>query len=126
MVGSALAVGFGLAGVRSGLAPGGDRALAQEQTPTRRQFQVTARKYDYSPARLEVQQNDLVKITLHSDDIAHSFTVDGYRIAKRVGGGQTVTFEFHADQPGTFPIYCNLRQDEKCREMRGSLVVHAR
>ena len=49
-----------------------------------------------------------MKITLHSEDIAHSLTIDGYRIAKRVGGGQTVTFEFRADQPGTFPIYCNL------------------
>ena len=39
------------------------------------------------PPRLEVDQNDLVKITLTSADIAHSFTVDGYRIAKRVGPG---------------------------------------
>ena len=126
LVGSALAFGFGLAGVRWGFGRGSDTALAQEQAPTRRQFQVTARKYDYSPARLEVQQNDVVKITLHSDDIAHSFTVDGYRIAKRVSGGQTVTFEFHADQAGTFPIYCNLRQDEKCRDMRGAFVVQPR
>ena len=101
-------------------------AYAQEQAPTRREFHVTARKYDYQPATLEVGQDDLVKVTLHSDDIPHSFTIDAYRIAKRVGAGQTVTFEFRADQAGNFPIYCNLRQDEKCRAMRGALVVRPR
>ena len=58
-----------------------------------------------------MDQNDLVRVTLHSGDIPHSFTIDGYRIAKRVGAGQTVSFEFRADQAGTFPIYCNLRQE---------------
>jgi cytochrome c oxidase subunit II len=108
------------------LAPPSGRPAAQEQAPTQRAFEVTARKYAFSPARLETVQDDLVKVTLRSDDIAHSFTVDAYRIAKRVGGGQTVTFEFRADQVGTFPIYCNLRHDEGCREMRGELVVRPR
>jgi heme/copper-type cytochrome/quinol oxidase subunit 2 len=99
---------------------------AQEQAPVQRTFDVTAKKYSFAPGRIEVSQDDLVKITLHSSDIAHSFTVDAYRIAKRVGEGQTVTFEFRADQPGTFPIYCNLRQDDRCREMRGELVVKPR
>jgi heme/copper-type cytochrome/quinol oxidase subunit 2 len=101
-------------------------AHAQEQAPGRREFHITARKYDYTPPRLEVTQDDLVKVTLTSADIPHSFTVDQYRIAKRVGAGQTMTFEFRADQAGTFPIYCNLRQDEKCRDMRAILVVRPR
>ncbi len=91
-----------------------------------RSLTVVARKYAFEPARLEVNLNDLVKVTLSSPDIAHSFTIDAYRIAKRVGGGQTVTFEFRADQAGTFPVYCNLRQDERCRQMHGELVVHAK
>ena len=119
-------LGVGLLGPRSAIPLDGGTAHAQEQAPTRREFQVTARKYTYAPARIEVSQDDLVKVTLHSDDIPHSFTIDAYRIAKRVGAGQTVTFEFRADQAGTFPIYCTLRQDEKCREMRGSLVVRPR
>ena len=35
-----------------------------------------------------------------------------------------VTFEFRADHPGTFRFYCNLKQDERCKEMKGELVVH--
>ena len=99
--------------------------LAQDG-PGQRSFTVVARKYAFEPARLEANLDDLVRVTLSSRDIAHSFTIDAYRIVKRVGGGQTVTFEFRADQPGTFRVYCNLKQDERCREMHGELVVHPR
>ena len=102
------------------------RPSAQEAPSPQRALTVVARKYTFEPARLEVNRNDLVKVTLSSPDIAHSFTVDAYRIAKRVGGGQTVTFEFRADQPGTFPVYCNLRQDERCRQMHAELIVHGK
>ena len=88
-----------------------------------REFSINGRDYAFSPARIEVQKDDLVKITFTSGDIAHSFTLDQYRISKRAGAQQSVVFEFRADQPGTFPFYCNLTQDSKCREMRGELVV---
>ncbi len=101
-------------------------ATRQDGQAAQRAVSVVAKKYAFEPARIEVDLNDLVKLTLSSPDIAHSFTVDAYRIAKRVPGGHTVTFEFRADQAGTFPIYCNLRQDERCRQMHGELVVHRR
>ena len=82
-----------------------------------------ARKYAFSPNRIEVHQGDIVRITLQAEDIAHSFTIDEYRIAKRVAPGQPVTFEFRADQAGTFRIYCNLKQDDGCKDMVGELVV---
>lgn len=88
-----------------------------------REFTVSGHDHAFSPARLEVQKDDLVKITFTASDIAHSFTVDSYRIAKRAGAGQTVVFEFRADQPGTFTYYCNLTADDKCKQMKGQLVV---
>jgi heme/copper-type cytochrome/quinol oxidase subunit 2 len=103
----------------------GSRRLEQAESREQK-FSVSAHKYDFSPARIEVQQDDLVRITLTTQDIPHSFTVDKYRIAKRVEPGKTVVFEFRADQAGRFPIYCNLSIDEKCREMHGELVVTAR
>jgi heme/copper-type cytochrome/quinol oxidase subunit 2 len=101
-------------------------AASQDQPAATKTFVVTARKYAFSPARIEVQENDLVKITLETADIPHSFTVDAYRIAKRAAPRQPVVFEFRADQVGTFPFYCNLTTDEGCRGMRGELVVHPR
>jgi heme/copper-type cytochrome/quinol oxidase subunit 2 len=95
----------------------------QEAVQAQRSFAVVARRYAFAPVRIEVAQDDLVKVTMTSADIAHSFTIDAYRIDKRVGPKQSVTFEFRANQPGTFRIYCKLTQDERCKEMHGELVV---
>lgn len=99
---------------------------AQEQAPNRREFTITASDHRFSPDRIEVSQDDLVKITLRAEDQAYSFAIDAYRIVKRVAGGQTITFEFRADRPGTFPFYCNLTSDEACAGMQGTLVVKGR
>jgi heme/copper-type cytochrome/quinol oxidase subunit 2 len=101
-------------------------AAAQDQGPTAKPFAVTLRRYTFDPPRIEVNQDDLVKIELHTDDIAHSLTIDDYRIAKRVDAGHTVTFEFRAGRAGTFPYYCSLQIDDGCRKMRGELVVKPR
>ncbi|SRR5258705_6794600 len=102
------------------------RLLAQDQAPNRREFTVVAKDFHYSPARIEVMQDDLVKLTVRSEDIAHSFTIDEYRIVKRVPAGGSTTFEFQADRPGTFPFYCTLTSDPGHKMMHGDLVVRAK
>jgi heme/copper-type cytochrome/quinol oxidase subunit 2 len=88
-----------------------------------REISVRADQYAFSPARIDVQKDEIVKVTFTAVDIPHSFTIDGYRISKRAGAGQTVTFEFRADRTGPFPFYCNLTQDERCKGMHGELSV---
>lgn len=96
---------------------------AQEQAPNRREFTIIAKDHVFTPNRLEVTQDDLVRITLKSEDRPTSFAIDAYRIVKRAGGGLSTTFEFRADQAGTFTFYCNLTTDEGCNDMKGTLVV---
>ena len=98
------------------------RASAGSQGQVR-EFTVEGNQFAFSPARIEVQKDDLVKITFMAKDIAHSFTIDQYRIAKRAGAGQTVVFEFRADQVGTHRFYCNLTTDDRCKRMEGELIV---
>ena len=100
--------------------------LVRAQEGNERKFTVSAHKYAFNPARLDVRQDDLVRVTFSTDDIPHSFTIDKYRIAKRVEPGKPIVFEFRADQPGRFPIYCNLAADDGCRKMIGELVVTGR
>lgn len=106
----------------------GDRpaTAAQPANIPERTFQITARKFAFSPNRIEVTAGELVRIELRSADIAHSLTIDGYRIAKRVDAGQSVVLEFRAERAGAFPFYCNLQIDDGCRRMRGELVVKPR
>jgi nitrous-oxide reductase len=102
------------------------RLLAQDQAPNRREFTIVAKEFRFSPARIEIMQDDLVKLTVRSEDIAHSFTIDEYRIVKRVPAGGSTTFEFQADRPGTFPFYCTLTSDPGHKMMHGDLVVRAK
>ena len=98
----------------------------QDQAPNRREFTIVARDFHYSPARIEVMQDDLVKLTIQSEDIAYSFAIDEYRIIRRVPAGGTTTFEFRADRPGTFRFYSNLTTDRAHAEMQGQLIVRSK
>ena len=99
---------------------------AQEPAQNRREFTVVAKDHVFTPNKLDVSQDDIVKITLRSEDRPTSFAIDAYRIVKRAPGGTSITFEFRADQPGTFTFYCNLTTDAGCKDMKGTLNVRAR
>jgi plastocyanin len=104
----------------------GAAALLQEQTVSRRDITIVAHEDRFEPDRIEVTQGDLVRITLKSEKFPRTFAIDAYRISKRVPGGGETTFVFHANQPGTFPFYCNLTSVPACRDMKGTLVVAAK
>ena len=99
---------------------------AQEPAQNRREFTIVIKDHTFTPNKLDVTQDDLVKITLRSEDRPASFAIDAYRIVKRVAGHTAVTFEFRADQAGTFPFYCNLTTDPGCKEMKGTFYVRAK
>src|SRR6185295_12363509 len=105
------------------LASSSSRLFAQDQAPNRREFSMIARDYRFVPDRLEVTQDDLVKLTIESADHSYSFTIDAYRLSRRIPGGGKTVLEFRADQEGTFDFYSNMTGQEK---MRGQLVVRRR
>jgi heme/copper-type cytochrome/quinol oxidase subunit 2 len=104
----------------------GFRAYGQDQAPSRREVTVTVKDFRFSPARINVARNDVVRVTVQSQDVAYSFTIDAYRVSKRVPAGGTVSFEFLADREGTFPYYSSLTSDVRHAEARGELVVGPR
>jgi heme/copper-type cytochrome/quinol oxidase subunit 2 len=115
-----------LTGSASLMRPFMRRLAGQERAPNRPEILLIARNYQYSPDRIEVSQDDLVRLTIRSEDVAYGFAIDEYRIARRVPPGGTTTFEFLADRPGTFRFYSNLTNDSAHAEMQGQLVVRAR
>ena len=102
------------------------RVFAQDQAPNRPEFSLVARNYRYNPDRLEVTQDDLVRLTIRSEDFTYSFTIDEYRIVRRIPAGETTAFEFRADRAGTFRFYSNLTGEGGHADMQGQLVVRAR
>lgn len=99
---------------------------AQELQQNRREFTIVAKDHVFTPDKMDVSQDDLVKITLRSEDVPVSFAIDAYRIIKRVSGNTSITFEFRADQAGTFVFYCNLTTDAACKDMKGVLNVRSK
>ncbi len=95
----------------------------QEPQQNRRDITIVAKDHTFTPRSFEVTQDDLVKITLRSEDVPVSFAIDAYRIIKRVAGKTSITFEFRADQSGTFRFYCNLTADAACKDMSGTFTV---
>ena len=117
-----------LCGLLIGAVAGGVAAAAQSKTD----IAVAAYKYGYrisgsNKADIRAHVGDLLRITFSAEDIPHSFTIDDdhYRISRRAEPGKPpTTFEFLADKPGTFEIYCNLSNDPRCRrETIGRLIV---
>jgi heme/copper-type cytochrome/quinol oxidase subunit 2 len=98
----------------------------QDQAPNRREFSISARDYRFSPDRIEVTQDDLVKLTVESADVAYSFTIDEYRLSRRIPAGGKTVIEFRADQVGTFEFYSNMTSDARHAKMRGQLTVRRR
>jgi len=109
------------------LASSSSRLFAQDQAPpNRREFSMTARDYRFAPDRLEVTQDDLVKLTIESADNAYSFTIDAYRLSRRIPAGGKTTIEFRADQSGSFKFYSDMTSDARHKTMTGELVVRRR
>jgi heme/copper-type cytochrome/quinol oxidase subunit 2 len=97
--------------------------VSARSAPPMREVSIRADQYAFSPSRIEVQKDEIVKVTFTAVDMPHSFTIDAYRISKRAGAGQTVTVEFRADRTGPFTFYCELTQDDRCKKMHGELHV---
>ena len=77
-------------------------------TPATHQITVVARKFQFEPAALIVCPGELVRLTIHSEDVVHGFAIPKMNIDARVAqGGETVTIEFIAPEPGRYEIVCS-------------------
>ena len=102
------------------------RPIAQDQTPERRDITITAKDFHFSPNRIEVSRDDLLRLTVKSEDVAYGFTIDDYRVSKRVPAGGSVAIELRLDREGTFAFYSTMTSDSRPSQMRGELIVRRR
>jgi heme/copper-type cytochrome/quinol oxidase subunit 2 len=99
-------------------------ATPHAQDDARKTVDVAAKTGAFTPATIEVRQNDLVHVTFTADDEPHAFMIDAYRIAKRAVPGRPSTFEFRADRLGAYPYYCSLvSASGQAHDERGELTV---
>lgn len=81
----------------------------------------------FNPDQITVREGDTVvwKLTNieRAVDAVHGFAVPAYNIAASLEPGETVTVEFVADTPGTFPFYCSEFCSALHLEMMGYFMV---
>jgi cytochrome c oxidase subunit II len=104
-----------------GMLPTGAAASAAEAT---QRFEVTASRYKFDPARIEVRQGDVVELVLRSADTDHGLAIKAYAVKVAIPkGGEAVGVSFVANRPGTFPVECSEYCGSGHKRMRGELVV---
>ncbi len=88
---------------------------------------MTAIRSHFKPERVEVNQGDHViwRITSaeQTKDATHGFALPGYNISLSIEPGETTTFEFDADMPGTYTWYCSEFCSALHLEMMGYFLV---
>ena len=88
---------------------------------------MTAVRSHYTPEIVEVKKGDRViwHITNieRAKDATHGFALPGYNINLSIEPGETVTFEFTADQDGVFSFYCTEFCSALHLEMTGYFLV---
>jgi cytochrome c oxidase subunit 2 len=98
-------------------------SLAAQQAP--RVIDVTAKKYDFEPSTIEVQQGERVVLRVTSTDRLHGIGIKKFGVNREVPKGQTVEVEFVASSAGTFKIICTEDCGKGHDDMVGTLVVKA-
>lgn len=91
--------------------------------PQTREITLEARRFAYSPERIEVNKGDRVVLTVASQDVTHGVYVDGYGVKSEAAPGEDAVIEFVADKPGTFRIRCPVNCGELHPFMIGLLTV---
>ncbi len=86
-------------------------------------FQITAKKYEFNPDTIKVNQGDKVILQVTATDRAHGFGIKELNIDRVLPQGKTVTIEFVANQKGEFTISCTKFCGWGHFDMKAKLIV---
>ena len=129
-----LAIGVALLMVVFGLVVGNNRtlALAEEKVlgdpapagaPVK-EVEITAKKYEFSPSRIEVPSNTLLRIHLTSLDREHGFEISSHKgSCVKFKPKEPATVELYVDKPGEYVFSCCKYCGMGHGKMTGMLIV---
>jgi plastocyanin len=88
-----------------------------------REINLEAFNFGYSQEEITVQQGETVRIVMENTGGNHDFVIDELDVATPViGGGETTSVTFTADETGEFPFYCSVG-NHRSAGMEGTLIV---
>jgi cytochrome c oxidase subunit 2 len=88
-----------------------------------REIQITASRYAFDPATIQVNAGEPVRIVIRSNDGVHGFSIPRLKIDVPVPkGGAPVTVEFTAPTAGRYEIACSEFCGSGHSQMKAALV----
>lgn len=91
-----------------------------------RVIEITASRYAFDPATIDVAVGEQVQLVMRSADGVHGLEIRKFNVKKEIPrGGTPVTVEFTATAAGRFEILCSEFCGNGHEEMTGTLVVRA-
>ena len=89
-----------------------------------KEFNVSAKKYEFVPALIEVPVNTLLKIHLKAIDREHGFEIKGVKDScVKYKPDEPATIEFYADKAGEFEFACCKFCGFGHPKMKGKLII---
>ena len=98
----------------------GAAAIAQSQP---RVIKVSARRFVFTPARIEVRKGEAVVFELTTEDVFMGFNLPDFNVRADIVPGKTVRVPLTPDKAGTFTFLCDVFCGEGHETMNGTLVV---
>ena len=88
-----------------------------------KEFSIIAKKWKFSPNKIEVNKGDTVILNVKSIDVSHGFAVPSLGINEFLSPGNTVKIEFVANREGTFVFACSVSCGVGHTGMSGKIIV---
>lgn len=93
------------------------------KTASIKEFEMTAKQWEFNPSTITVSQGDKVKLNINSIDVDHGFAISEFGVNETLSSGQTTTVEFTADKVGTYTFFCSVQCGAGHSNMQGQLEV---
>lgn len=94
------------------------------QTTNIKEFDITAKQWQFSPDTIEVNEGDTVILNIKSIDVSHGIALPDFGIDEFLSPGNEVKIEFIADKKGTFSFFCSVSCGVGHSGMRGKIIVN--
>lgn len=92
--------------------------------PIVRVIEVKAKKYDFTPNKIELALNSVVRFKITSEDNEHGFEIEGVKDScVEIPKGETKTVEYKATKAGTISFKCCHRCGLGHGRMNGTIAV---
>jgi cytochrome c oxidase subunit II len=96
---------------------------APAESGAERVIQITAKKYDFSPASVELKVGVPVVLELRSLDRKHGFAIPDLKIDAQIEPGGVTRVRIVPEKTGTFEFHCDVFCGGGHEEMTGQIVV---